>query len=291
MGDPNEVAEKFVDHFSSVYVHDTPVVTPRVAEVKSNTSGETITVPVITESQVLHAFKILKPIPTYICKGCKEYLVSPLTYLFNLCIQKNTFPKIWKITKITPVPKGDKTEDMKNHRPVALLSIPAKLMESTLYLNIFNQIKHRISSQQHGFYRSRSVQSNLLHFTQFIFSSFDRGEQVDAVYTDFQKAFDKVNHRILLQKMENLNFSKDLLLLFSSYLKNRRQYVAYKGFESRKSECPSGVPQGSNLGPLPFLLFINDITDVVTSSLILLYADDIKLCKSINYREDVLAAE
>jgi len=166
------------------------------------------------------------------------------------------------MTKITSVSKGDKTEDIRNHQPVALLSIPAKLMEFTLHLNIFDQIKHHnISSQQHRFYRSRSVQSNLLQFTQFIFSSFDKGKQVDSVYTDFQKAFDKVNHWILLQEMENLDLSKDLIILFTSYLKNRRQYVAHKGYESRKFECLFGVPQWSNLGPLLFHLFINYITD------------------------------
>ena len=109
---------------------------------------------------------------------------------------------------------------------------------------------------------------------------------MDAVYTDFQKAFDKVHHKVLLSKMKKLGFTVDAIGFCMSYFKDPKQYVAYKGYESKTYLCPSGVPQGNNMGPLLFLIFINDITERITASKILLYADDIKLYKSVRARAD-----
>jgi len=119
----------------------------------------------------------------------------------------------------------------------------------------------------------------------------DRGEHVDAVYTDFQKASDKVNHAILLSKMNNLGFDAHALKFFQVYLINRIQYVGYKHTEPENFTCPSGVPQGSNLGPLLFALFVNDINKSITNSNALLYADDMKNFRKIECKEDCFALQ
>ncbi len=110
--------------------------------------------------------------------------------------------------------------------------------------------------------------------------------QVDAIYTDFPNAFDKVNHIILVTKLGKIGFSEVLVTFFHMYLTGRRQYVNYKWAESYTSDCPSDAPQGSNLGSTLFLLFINDISNIIRHSHILLYADDIKLYKEIKTKGD-----
>lgn len=217
--------------------------------------------------------------------------MSPLTHVINLCIEYSIYPEIWKITKIVPVPKNENQDEIKNHRPVALQPIPAKIFESVVHRQLFGQVSHHITPHQHGFYASRSVLTNLVNFTEAVRAELDKGLQVDAVYTDFAKAFDKVNHGLLLQKMGALGFSERLIQFFSSYLKNRQQYVVYRGYKSDNFWCPSGVPQGSNLGPFLFLIFINDIVDMVTSSSILLYADDIKLFRPVRGTNDIEALQ
>lgn len=109
----------------------------------------------------------------------------------------------------------------------------------------------------------------------------DSGDQVDVIYTDFEKAFDKVNHLTLLSKLNYFGLSSPLVKLFSSYLHDRVQYVCYGGFSSSEFRAYSGVPQGSNLGPLLFTIFINDISDCIRNCEYLLYADDLKMFRKV----------
>ena len=127
-----------------------------------------------------------------------------------------------------------------------------------------------------------------MELTHGIRQALDRGiaSQVDVIYTDFQKAFDEVDHEILLRKLDSLGYSEALLELFKSYLKDRRQYVVYKGKSSDFFGCPSGVPQGSNLGPYLFMLYISDIHSAINNSSCLLYADDLKLYREIKDERD-----
>ena len=137
-------------------------------------------------------------------------------------------------------------------------------------------ISNIIIPDQHGFIQGRSTVSNLLCVTQFISEVIDKGSQVDVIYTDFSKAFDRLDHALLLNSLNRIGLCTGLVNLFQSYLTERTQFVQYRGFRSNSFPQTSGVPQGSILGPPFFIIFINDITKNINVHY-LLYADDLKL--------------
>ena len=147
-----------------------------------------------------------------------------------------------------------------------------------------------LATEQHGFVDKRSTVTNLACFSQFVSEVIDKQGQVDVVYTDFQKAFDQIDYYILLNKLQSYGFTQSLLSLLESYLLNRVQFVRYCNFYSSSFSPTSGVPQGSNLGPLLFLIFINDIVDDISCGK-LLFADDMKLYLEIRAPGDSLTLQ
>ena len=168
------------------------------------------------------------------------------------------------------------------------MCFPAKLFESLIYGYLFNHVKLSISSKQHGFLPLRSTVSNLICISQYLADSLDRRKQVDAVYTDLTKAFDRLNHKKLILKLRLYGISDSLILWFDSYLSNREMYVCVNNFKSGIFCSGSGVPQGSNLGPLLFLIYFNDIVECVMDSEVLSYADDLKLFRVITSPNDCI---
>jgi hypothetical protein len=146
---------------------------------------------------------------------------------------------------------------------------------------IYPYITNFISPQQHGFLKKRSTVTNLACFSQYVSESINQGSQVDTIYTDFSKAFDRVDHRLIISKLDMFGISNKVLHLLQSYLFNRQQFVSYNGFSSFLYHSTSGIPQGSNLGPLLFICFINDLPSALTCGS-LLYADDNKMYSTIN---------
>ncbi|XP_052745438.1 uncharacterized protein LOC128199516 [Bicyclus anynana] len=138
-----------------------------------------------------------------------------------------------------------------------------------------------------GFRRGLSVESNLSNFTSDLITEVDKGQQIDAIYTDFSSAFDKVDHQILIQKLSQYGFGNPLIMWFKSYLDQRPQTVVVNGYESETYNARSGVPQGSHLGPLLFLAFINDVTMEIKHCKYSLFADDLKIYKTINSDADI----
>lgn len=157
----------------------------------------------------------------------------------------------------------------------------SKIFDSILADKLYSIFESRIIVEQHGFMRGRSAVTNLLLYTDYLVRNLDNGIQIDSVYFDFAKAFDSVNHEILLKKLQSLGIGGSLLSWLKSYLSNRTQIVKIDGNLSSPIKVSSGVPQGSHLGPLLFILFINDIMENITFAKLLLYADDVKLFHTI----------
>lgn len=219
-------------------------------------------------------------IPSFIVKNCRASLAKPLTILINLCLTLNIFPDRWKRSKIVPVFKKDDVTQIKNYRPISILSNFAKIFEQVLYDCIYNSVRIYLSPIQHGFISGRSTITNLVTMTQYLSEHLDNRGQVDVIYTDLSRAFDTISHSILLAKLNTFGFSTSFILLMKSYFENRTAHVSYNGYKSFQYVVTSGVPQGSNLGPLLFLLYIDDLLKSLTCPA-LAYADDLKIYSSL----------
>ena len=288
--DAQTISEEFANFFKSVYdpvfsTYDIP---------SSNSFTQTFSLSQCTESQVLAAIcklkttKTLGPdqIPPYILKACSESLSAPLAFIFNLSLSSSIFPTDFKTSYVTPVPKKQNCNQIENFRPISILSSFSLVFEQLIYDQIYQHVFNLISTSQHGFLKSKSTATNLLTLTEEIFAAFDCREQVDVIYLDFEKAFDKVNHDVLLSKLSRFGFHPSALSFVASYLRDRQQCVRYKQVFSPFFPVSSGVPQGSKLGPLLFLLSIDDISSVPLHSLLLLFADDLKLYRRISSLSD-----
>lgn len=286
-----EIANIFAEFFSTTFstnIHKKSTYPYKI------TSSSSIHIPSLDVSTVLNNIKSIKSsdkpgpdgIPSIIIKNCADSLVNPLTSLFNYSLKFGLFPSCWKESFIIPLYKSGSRNNVTNYRAIVKLNSISKLFEKT----ITNLLKHELSSiispKQHGFCRGRSTATNLMEFTTCINSSFYNSQQTDVVYTDFSKAFDKVNHELLIEKLYLIGFSEALLHWIESYLKGRKQCVIFNNSNSKYINVPSGVPQGSHIGPILFLLFINDLPNVIQHSNILLYADDVKLSLNITNHDD-----
>lgn len=282
-----ECAREFATYFYSVYGKTRAKldVNEAVLAARDTNAAARIHLESFQKSDIMNALVKLKPkksagpdgIPAFIFKDCRMIICEPLIHIFNLCLRSHHFPECWKITRVIPVPKGKAGADITGYRPIAVLSIAAKVFESALQRGIVLQLGAQLSDSQHGFIAKRSTDSNLLTFMSHITPIIDRGGQVDAAYFDFQKAFDLVDNDVLLSKLSAVGFTPHLLKFFVSYMRDRRQYVDYAGHKSEPYFTYTGVSQGSNLGPLEFLIVINDLPHVVENARCLLFADDLKL--------------
>jgi hypothetical protein len=226
-------------------------------------------------------------ISPFILKNCRSSLTPHLTFIFNQSISTGTVPIQWKKANVVPIFKKGDRSNVKNYRPVSLLPCASKVMERCLFNYLYPFIAPFLHDMQHGFMKHRSCTTQLLKCYHSIGRILDEGGQIDVIYLDFSKAFDSVPHNYLLFKLETLyGISGVVLDWFRNYLSDRVQRVVIEGEESAWAHVTSGVPQGSILGPLLFLLFINDMPRAVVSSFIALFADDSKVYMSINSHQD-----
>ena len=205
-------------------------------------------------------------------------ICKPLELIFKSCLKCGKFPSEWKKGNIVPVyKKGDK-QVLKNYRPISLLPICGKVFERLIYNAMFDffLVNNLISPNQSGFKPGDSCTNQLLAITHEIYRSFDEGFDVRGVFLDISKAFDKVWHQGLLFKLRQNGISGDLLNILRDFLQYRKQRVVLNGQYSAWANVEAGVPQGSILGPLFFLIYINDLSDDLASNP-KLFADDTSL--------------
>lgn len=283
-GNGNGIVDLFADHFASVYADENLNLPDykAVRQVDINSIE-------ISLSDVFHGINELKlkfshgpdGIPSSLLKNCLFSLCKPLHHIFSLSLQKSIFPQYFKNSFIVPIFKSGNSEDITNYRGICIQSAIPKLFDKLVSDKLSWHCKNVIIDEQHGFTRGRSTVTNLMVYQDALLNAFESGIQVDAVYTDFSKAFDRVNQRLLIYKLQNMGFGEGVVSWIESYLSGRVQCVRVNNFISKEILVHSGVPQGSHSGPLLFNLFMNDIVDVVSDSRCLLFADDLKIYRSI----------
>ena len=215
-------------------------------------------------------------------------IVQPLSKIFSFSLQYSDLPADWRDALVIPIFKKGSKREAGNYRPVSPTSVVCKMMETILRDKIMNHLltNKLISDAQYGFLPGRSCTLQLLNMLDIWTQQLDLNKNIDIIYTDLRKAFDSVSHNKLMVKLDFLNFDPKILNWIGNFLYNRRQRVRVQSEVSNWTHVLSGVPQGSVLGPVLFLIYINDMVDVISYSLISLFADDTKLSNTIGRLED-----
>ena len=234
----------------------------------------------------------LDKIPAKILKLSAEIIAPSLTYIFNLSLASGIYINEWKRARVTPIYKSEDKTKCENYRPISILPVISKVFEKEIFRQLYGYLTDNdlLSKHQSGFRPKHSTLSALIQMCDDWLSNMDVGKINCVVFLDIRKAFDSINHEILLKKM-NLNFgiSGNALKWFDSYIKDREQRCIVNGQLSSSKKIICRVPQGSILDPLLFLLYINDMPDSLNNTTASLYADDTEIYASSDNSSDLIS--
>lgn len=218
-------------------------------------------------------------IGNFIVKKVAQQISEPLASIFNLSLATGSVPEKLKIAKVVPIFKKEDAEIFSNYRPVSVLPCFSKILERLVFNRCINYINDNnlLNEKQFGFRPNHSTYMAIIELVDKVANAVDKNETTIGIFLDLSKAFDTINHEILLYKLEHYGFRGIVLQWFKSYLKNRKQFVRYQMHDSDKKVIKCGVPQGSILGPLLFILYINDIVNTTSLLELILFADDTTL--------------
>ena len=245
----------------------------------------------VDNTYVLKLIQNLKSKPSFGHDGLSSIMlkeisssISPiLTCIINQSLCTGIFPESLKIAKIIPVYKKENPHITDNYRPVSLLPILSKIFEKVVFIQVYDYFTENdlLYKSQYGFRKLHSTELAALEFADKIVSNLEQGKLPLAIFLDLSKAFDTIDHKILLEKLKYYGISGKAIEWFQSYLCERKQYVQYGDSTSSMSFIKTGVPQGSILGPLLFIIYMNDIAAVTKKFHFTLYADDTSLVEPI----------
>ena len=209
-------------------------------------------------------------------KGIANNIVKPICIAINASLNQGFFPDILKTSKVVPIYKSKSKELFTNYRPVSLLPILSKIIEKIMHKRLYHFLttKNILYNSQYGFRHNHSTTMAVMELVNKILLGFENNNSTLAVFLDLSKAFDTIDHSILLHKLAYYGIRGTALEWFKSYLYNRRQSVCYKGVQSENMDIHCGVPQGSVLGPLLFILYTNDFSKCLVNAEALIFADD-----------------
>ena len=278
-------ANAFNEHFAKQSQLDDGGKVPDASEIEEvESSLENVHIPYLNVKKILDNLNITKAsggdeISPRVLKHTATTIAPTLARIFNFCFQSGKFPKLWKLANVSPLYKNKgKKSEIKNYRPVSLLSCVGKVMERCIFDAMFKYLKENklLSKYQAAYLPGSSTETQVLEMYHKIIDALDKGKDIRFIFLDVSKAFDRVWHRGLIAKLKRYGISGKLITWLIDYLVERRQRVVVEGASSDYKDINAGVPQGSILGPLLFLLYVNDLPTNMASN-VRIYADDTSL--------------
>lgn len=290
ISDPTEIANHFCNFFSNIGPNLARNIPNTNVSPKSFLPGEflsSIFIETVSEAEVITIAKNFQSgkatgydnIPISTIKSTIDIIAKPLTHIINMSFKYGIFPDQLKISRVVPLFKSGDKSTISNYRPVSVLPAFSKIFEKAFYNRLVKYLNRHdiLCKNQYGFRKAHSTAFALIDLYEKISKSIDNKEVAIGIFMDLSKAFDAISHEILFQKLEHYGIRGIALDWVKSYFCNRRQFVSYKNASSHLKYISCGVPQGSILGPLLFLIYINDICYVSNFAKLILFADDTNL--------------